>query len=117
VKFTDKTRHLIRDRAKHRCELCGTAIREAGQIHHRKPRGMGGTKDLQSRSAANGLYVHLKCHAKIESERWKAYQNGWLVRQDDVSEETPVLMWDGWKTLNPDGTLTSVVSPTSLIGA
>ena len=116
MKFTGKTRHLIQDRAKHRCELCGTAIREAGQIHHRKPRGMGGTKDLESRSAANGLYVHLKCHAKIESERWKAYQNDWLVRQYDASEKTPVLMWDGWKTLNADGTLANVSSSTRLTG-
>ena len=77
---------------------------------------MGGTKDHQSRSAANGLYVHLKCHAKIESERWKAYQNGWLVRQYDASEKTPVLMWDGWKTLNADGTLANVSSSTRLTG-
>lgn len=110
MKFTDKTRHLIQARAQHRCELCGTAIRTAGQIHHRKARGMGGTKNPESKSASNGLYVHLKCHAKIEQNRSIAYDNGWLVHNWDSSEDSPVLMWDGWKLLNSDGTLTPVSS-------
>jgi 5-methylcytosine-specific restriction protein A len=109
VKFTESTRKLIRQRAKSRCELCGVTT-EKGQIHHRKPRGMGGTVLEESRSAANGLYLDLKCHEKIERNRREAYENGWLVHRWDNSEERAVKMFDGWFVLAGDGTL-SPLSP------
>lgn len=65
---------------------------------------------MESRSAANGLYLHDRCHAKVESNRSQGYENGWLVHKWETSEEKPVRMWDGWKILGADGSLTSVVS-------
>ena len=104
MKFTTKIRGLIQDRAKHRCELCGTPLREAGQIHHRRPRGMGGTKNPESRSAANGLYLHLKCHQVIEQNRSDAREYGWIVPQGLNPRDVPVRLHHGWVLLNEDGT-------------
>ncbi len=115
MKFTEKTRELIRTRAADRCELCGISVQDA-QIHHRQARGMGGSKDVASRSAANGLYLHDRCHERIERNRTEAYENGWLVHKWEDSEERPVRLWDGWWTLGADGSLTVVVSPTNLGG-
>lgn len=77
---------------------------------------MGGSSDIASRSAANGLYLHDRCHERIERNRTEAYENGWLVHKWESSEEKPVLMWDGWKILDAGGSLTPVVSPTNLAG-
>ena len=115
MKFTEKTRELIRARAQDRCELCGISVQDA-QIHHRQARGMGGSKDIESRSAANGLYLHDRCHERIERNRTEAYQNGWLVHKWENSERRAVKLWDGWSVLAADGSLTPVVSPTDLCG-
>jgi 5-methylcytosine-specific restriction protein A len=107
VKFTEKTRKTIEQRAAGMCEVCGSTVRTP-QIHHRKPRGMGGTKKVESRSPANGLYVHLACHERIERNRTDAYTNGYLVHQYDSSEQIPVLTARGWVLLLDDGTTTKV---------
>ena len=104
MEFTEKTRKVIRTRAQDRCELCGTRCTD-GQIHHRRPRGMGGTKNLLSRSVSNGLYVHFRCHHMIEMNRAKALENGWLIRQSDDPESEPVRLHSGWVVLNPDGSV------------
>lgn len=103
MQFTEKTRRLIRERAKDRCELCGTPAYETAQIHHRKPRGMGGTKNPESRSPANGLLVHFRCHHRIEMNRADALTNGWLVRQSDDSTAVPVRLHYGMVLLKDDG--------------
>lgn len=76
---------------------------EHPQIHHRKPRGMGGTKNPESRSASNGLYVHFKCHEKIERNRADAYETGFLVHQYEDPKEVPVRRIDDWVLLDDDG--------------
>jgi hypothetical protein len=110
MKFTEKTRQVIRERAANRCELCGTPVGIDAQIHHRKPRGMGGTKDPRSRSAANGLFVHFRCHERIERNREESYAFGWLVLQTQDSHETPVRLHHGWFLLNDDGSLDYLAS-------
>ena len=68
MKFTDEVRKQIKERSKERCEVCG-ALALHPQIHHRRPRGMGGSKDPVTGSAANGIWIHATCHSKIESQR------------------------------------------------
>ena len=104
MEFTEKARKVIRTRAQDKCELCGTRCTD-GQIHHRKPRGMGGTKNQASRSISNGLYVHFRCHHMIEMNRAKALENGWLIRQSGDPELEPVRLHSGWVVLNPDGSV------------
>lgn len=99
--FTDKTRKAITDRADKRCEVCGSI--GATQIHHRQPRGMGGSKQPATRSAANGIYIHADCHRRIELNRAKSYLLGHLVRMNFLPNETPIRLWDGWWVLDDDG--------------
>lgn len=110
MEFTEKTKGLIRDRSKGRCELCGLPAVWPMQIHHRKPRGMGGTKNPASRSPANALYLHFRCHDRIERNRDEALGYGWLVRQSGESEQEPVLLHYGWVLLNSDGTVQLLAS-------
>jgi hypothetical protein len=105
MKFTEKTRQAILGRSKGKCEKCGGFVGEGGQIHHRKARGMGGTKNPESRSLANALYVHPSCHAWIESHREKSYENGWLVHSWQESTKIPVHRGHDWVTLLDDGTV------------
>ena len=103
-KFTEKTRDLIKQRAKGRCELCGTPLPTAAQIHHRRPRGMGGTTTEESRSPANGLWLHFRCHERVERNREHAVEMGWLVPQAHDPAEVPVFLAVGWVLLSPEGT-------------
>ncbi len=105
VKFTPQVQEQIRARANGRCEMCG-AIAMYHQIHHRRPRGMGGSKDPACGTAANGLFVHPGCHAKIESNREQAYQKGYLVRQGQDPAAIPVRRGRLWYLLGEDGSLT-----------
>lgn len=110
VKFSEKVRNQIRDRANDRCEMCGS-LALYHQIHHRRPRGMGGSKDPDTGSAANGLWVHPSCHSKIESNREQAYQKGYLVRQGMDPTSIPVKMGLHWYMLDHHGTRTRVSGP------
>jgi len=103
MKFSTKTRDAIRRRANGSCEVCGVSLRIYGQIHHRRPRGMGGSKQETTGSAANGLYVHQKCHDRIERNRANALDRGWLVSQYDEPDTVPVKLWYGWRLLTADG--------------
>lgn len=107
--FTEKTRRVIIERAKGRCEVCGLVV-NYGQIHHRQPRGMGGTSSRGIESAANGLYVHPSCHRKIEMNREKSYLLGHLVRTGASPEEAQVRLWDGWFVLSATGKRTDTIA-------
>lgn len=61
-----------------------------GQIHHRRPRGMGGTKRLDSARPSNGVLLHARCHQIIESNRTKAFEDGYLVHQNQEPQSVPI---------------------------
>lgn len=102
MKFTETVRNQIKERSKQRCEVC-TAYAFHAQIHHRKPRGMGGSKDPVSGSAANGLWVHPACHSKIESQRSWAFDRGYLVKQSDDPRTAPIKINGLWWLLDEEG--------------
>jgi 5-methylcytosine-specific restriction protein A len=106
MKFSTKVRDKIKNRAHGSCEVCGFTIGYSAQIHHRKPRGMGGSRSKQSGSISNGLFIHPKCHAQIESDRNKAMSMGFLIYQGDDPCNVPVRLWYGWHYLNNDGSVT-----------
>lgn len=110
MKFTESTRQLVQERARGLCEVCGSSV-DVPQLHHRKPRGMGGTKNPASRSAANALLVHFRCHEWIERNRTEAYKMGYLVHQTDESVSRPVLLPTGWFCLMDDGSLLPACEP------
>ncbi len=110
MKFTNEVQNLIKNRSKEKCEICGS-IALYYQIHHRRPRGMGGSKDKVVGTAANGIWVHPHCHVQIESQRDDAREKGWLVPQSLNPAEVPFKKYNGWVMLHEDGTYTMIPSP------
>jgi 5-methylcytosine-specific restriction protein A len=108
---TDKVRQAVYARANQSCERCGTS---AGpfNVHHRKPRGMGGTRDVSINFATNLVLVcgngssggDSTCHGWIETNRRKALADGWLVPRTAVPADTPVKVYGhGWVKLTTGG--------------
>jgi 5-methylcytosine-specific restriction enzyme A len=62
------------------CVRCGKAEL---QLHHRRPRGLGGTNRDDTNQPQNLLTLCLACHRWVESRRADAITNGWLVGQLD----------------------------------
>lgn len=85
--FTPATVELIRARDRDGCALCGFTVAGkrgiAWSVHHRKPRGMGGTKDPAISSPANGVLLHgsgvTQCHGKVEANRVGYTDAGFLI--------------------------------------
>lgn len=107
--FTPDVRNLILTRTQSKCDLCGI-FTDSGQFHHRRPRGMGGSKRGDTGGPENALYLHQGCHEKVERDRKKSYINGWLVPQVHSPAAVAVKLWNGWHQLNPDGSVTNVPS-------
>lgn len=71
-------RDLVKARSGGVCEVCGVAA--AVHMHHRRPRGMGGSRAPSTNTASNLLHLCLACHTAIESaSRTRATSYGWLV--------------------------------------
>lgn len=102
--FSKKVRDLVRDRANGRCEQC--AQRPGAQYHHRRPRGMGGSKDPDTNLAANCVFVCDQCHRLMESYRFEYGQRGWLVAQGKKPCETPLWRQGQWVLLDDLGYVT-----------
>ncbi|MGC0365048.1 5-methylcytosine-specific restriction protein A [Rhodococcus sp. 27YEA15] len=93
--FPPAVKVLIHARSGGRCEVqqqCRGAV--AVHIHHRRPRGSGGSTLAWVSGAANGVDVCLACHAFIESARAYSEGHGWLVSMNRRrrSDEVPVLL-------------------------
>jgi 5-methylcytosine-specific restriction protein A len=80
--FPLKVRVLIIERAQGMCERCGEA-KPGMQVHHRRPRGMGGSRREDTNRASNGLYLCADCHAWVESYRTEARLHGLLLTQSE----------------------------------
>lgn len=100
--FPKRVRALVEARANGFCERCGQPAL-VFQHHHRRPRGMGGSKADDTNSSANGLCVCVPCHREIEANRVEALAHGWLVRQGDDPAAAPVFRRGEWVLLDNDG--------------
>ncbi|QXW04037.1 hypothetical protein [Rhodococcus globerulus] len=93
--FPDAVKKLIHDRSGRRCEVRQACHGDAAvQIHHRRPRGAGGSSLAWVNQAANGLDVCSPCHTFIESAREYSEAHGWLVSMNKKlrPNEVPVLL-------------------------
>lgn len=100
---TQDVRMIIINRADTCCERCGIRLASAMQralgysIHHRRPRGMGGTSRTDANSPANLLLLcgsgTTGCHGWVEANREAALEQGFLVRQGDDPAAVPVAVW------------------------
>lgn len=88
----------IRDQG--HCVRCGAWLANIpASIHHRLPRGRGGTDRLSNLVTCCGDGVR-GCHGDLESDRSQAYDDGFLLHtgnEGDNPEAVPVLTWIGWR--------------------
>lgn len=91
-----RTREIVRQRSERfgypRCEACG--FPGVDHIHHRRPRGIGGSRLPDTNDPGNLLALCAVCHASIESDRERAYSFGWLVRQGVKPADMPAFIHD-----------------------
>lgn len=98
--FSVDTVFLIVTRDDRRCAACGEQVHgERGRdwsVHHRKPRGMGGSKDPAVSSPANGVILcgsgTTGCHGEVEQRRENAMAEGFLISRNGVQvpSEVPI---------------------------
>jgi len=108
------TREQVLNRANHRCEKCGILLVTAQfySLHHRTPRGMGGTRNARLNLASNLVAIcgsgTTGCHGWIESNRSVAEDSGWLVSRYQEPAEVAVLIYGvGWRYLQDEGNYSS----------
>lgn len=83
------TRDLVFDRDTG-CLICGAGPYGL-QVHHRKPRRLGGRSGQVINQPSNLILVCGGCHARIESERAWALDLGLLLHEAEDPAEIPVL--------------------------
>jgi 5-methylcytosine-specific restriction protein A len=89
------------------CEIrveCVGAL--AVTFHHRRPRGRGGSRRPDTNLASNGLAACTACHDWVELHRTAAKEKRWLLEQNQVPADEPVLLRGVWVLLNDDGSIT-----------
>ena len=93
---------MVYERSGGVCEQCG--LRSVNvQYHHRRPRGMGGSRAKDTNSASNCVLVCEQCHRFIESYRHEFLERGWLVAQGKSPGETPIWRHSHWVLLDDHG--------------
>lgn len=105
--FPPDVKLLIQTRARGICERCGYGSSDC-VAHHRRPRGLGGSKRVDTNTASNGVWLCGECHRHVESYRSAASSDGWLVRQSQCPAEVPVYRRGRWVLLDDAGTCRSV---------
>lgn len=87
--FSKKVREAVWDRCGGLCERCG--VRAPTDLHHRRPRGMGGDSRPNTGSVTNALALCRDCHHWVEMNRSEAREGGFLVRSVHDPAAVPVL--------------------------
>jgi hypothetical protein len=100
-----RTRFIVAERSGGLCERCG--VHPANTMHHRRKRS-------QSGPWCPSNVIHLcgdgttGCHGVITNTRKEFYSAGWLVHSWETWADKPVLLWQGWAVLDPDGGWTNL---------
>ncbi|MBO0813854.1 MAG: hypothetical protein J2P30_01670 [Actinobacteria bacterium] len=107
--FPPAVRQAVRERARLRCEGCGTWLGDHdGELQHRVARGRGGSRRPVISSVVNALLLCHVCHMLAESRDRHSHEAGlWLWSWQDPAAE-PVLLQSAWRNgskvwLTPDG--------------
>ncbi|HWV47230.1 MAG TPA: hypothetical protein VN039_14605, partial [Nitrospira sp.] len=92
--FSREVRQLVCDRANADYDsdyiVCEVMVRCQGRataqydLHHRRNRGSGGSKRLDTNLAGNCLAACRDCHNFITTHPELGLRNGWLVRQNQT---------------------------------
>jgi len=101
-----KVREKVIYRDRESCRRCGRWA-DGGSIHHRRPRGMGGTSDPVVNLPANLVLLcgsgTTGCHGWVEANRVQAREDGWLVPMGVDPADVPVRCADGVLFLTNEG--------------
>ena len=88
---TAKRQVFLRDGGK--CLWC---LGEAADVHHRRPKGMGGTSDPYiAFGVANLVSLCRSCHDYIHAHPAEGYRLGYLVHSWDDPAEIPIVLKPG----------------------
>jgi len=96
LKVEEEVRFTVLARAFYRCERCGGGATAFGfSVHHRLPRGMGGSKNANLHKSANLIVLCGSgvdgCHGWVESNRDEARAKGYLLYRIDNASEIPFI--------------------------
>jgi 5-methylcytosine-specific restriction protein A len=83
----EKTRRIILARD---CGKCLRCLGEACDVHHRKPKGMGGASAETEFGLANLVSLCRDCHSFCHLEPSLAYKTGFLVHSWEDPAEIPL---------------------------
>ena len=73
---------MIEARSSCQCEVMASGCELVmATIHHRRPRGAGGSRREDTNAACNGLAICTHCHHKVETQRAWARERGFIVSQ------------------------------------
>lgn len=103
--FSRAVRSIVEKRSGGFCEarVLGECSGQGVEFHHRRPRGIGGTRRPGTEFPSTALHVCRNCHRWIERNRDKALDLGWLVPQHADPELVPVWrasgLGNGWLVL------------------
>ena len=110
--------HLLMTRSGGRCEGCGRLFdghKVKPSRHHRRPGRMGGRSGADHDNTANLLLIcgdgTTGCHGWAESYRAEATARGWLLRDDQDPDTTPVLLRGRWVLLDRWGQYDPATAP------
>lgn len=98
--FSAEVHAQIDGRSMGACEVCGHG--RVSEHHHRRARGAGGTRRVDTNTAANGIGACSPCHRLIESHRSLALLMGWLVPQN-TSPAVVSVVYRGERVFLTDG--------------
>lgn len=109
---TQQVRNQVYERSQGKCEWCGQPPSWGSSVHHRKPRGMGGSRKVHVNAAANLLFLCgsgvTGCHGWVESNRQEAVTYGLLVPRPAFPATTPIFYRrKRWVLLQDDGSVTA----------
>lgn len=87
-----RAKRLVAERDRGECLVCGG---EATDIHHRMPKGMGGTSDPdRNYGLANLVSLCREDHDHVHANPGESYTNGLLVHSWDDPLKCPVILAD-----------------------
>ena len=101
-----RTRQAVIDRDQRRCVRCSAPM---VQIHHRRPRGMGGSRRDEAINAPSNLVcLCASCHRWIEAHPAQSFEDGWRVRRAHDPRAIPLIVGDSEVYLDDDYQATPV---------
>jgi hypothetical protein len=109
-------RRTVLERDNHICVRCGLYVGPFGEysLHHRRPRGMGGSKRLDTDMPANLVLLcgsgTTGCHGYVEANRTEALSVGLLLPQSVTPADIPILTHRGWLLLDNEGCWTEAAA-------